>query len=221
MAEISNKTLAALLVLTIVVSLGGTVISLGKLKGLGTGVTGFDVLTSTGNISAYVSTNAAINFTTNATDFGTGTVHDSCNACNMYTNNGGTGYTDSVCCVSFSGANNGLVVENVGNRNVTLDFQFNKNAASFIGGTNPLFRINVSEGESGSCDNSSGGPGSGLAATWNNTYANVPTSQLEVCDKFRPDNSTDKLVVNINITIPDNSQTGPLDAVVTATATAI
>ena len=221
MADISNKTLAVLLILTIAVSLGGTVISLGKLRGLGTGVTGFDVLNAYGNISVYVESQAAINFTTNATNFGTGTVHESCTSCTMNTSWTGGASNQATCCVGFSGADDGLVLENTGNRNVTVDLQSNKNAAQFIGGTNPLFKINVTEGESGSCDNTTSGPGSGLGATFNNTWANVPTADTEVCDRFNIQSSRDMLNISISVTIPENSQTGSLQATITATATAI
>ncbi|MFO8015684.1 MAG: LamG-like jellyroll fold domain-containing protein [Candidatus Woesearchaeota archaeon] len=127
--------------------------------------------------------------------------------------------TDSPrCCNSFIVPGTGLRIENVGNRNATLQLNSNKNAADFIGGTNPQFQLNTTETEAGSCDNSTG-PNSGLTPTWNNTFAPIPTNNEQICSIFHPEGSSDELELHIKLRIPDNSKTGSLNTTITTTAT--
>ncbi|MBU0535656.1 MAG: hypothetical protein KKE20_01725 [Nanoarchaeota archaeon] len=222
MSEISNKTLAILLVAAIVVSLGGTMISLGKISGLRMmSVTGF-AESELANVSVRITTQASINWTTNSTDFGSGYVVSGCTHCHMNTSTSGIGSEDATCCsAGLTGPDSYLVLENNGNQNVSLTFDFDKDAAAFIGGTNPVFQINISEGEPTSCVDVSGAPGSGLVATWNNTFANVPTATDSVCGIFQPEQGHDQLNVTVAISIPENAIKGSLSSVVTATATGI
>ncbi|MBD3313204.1 hypothetical protein GF345_02060 [Candidatus Woesearchaeota archaeon] len=227
MAEISNKTLAVLLVLTLVVSLGGTMISLSRLSSI-TSITG--LATETANVSVYVDTEAAINFTTNATNFGSGYVHPDCTFCNMYTKtNQHANFTDTDCCVGTPGLHDPatpLVLENSGNVNVSVTFDFSDNATDgdnggLLGGTDPLFQIYVYESEEYACVNATGLPGTGINSTWNNTFATVPTGDELVCNIFQPEQDQDELNISINITVPEDSKKGSLYSILTATATEV
>mgnify|MGYP006305416683 CR=1 FL=1 len=214
--DISNRALAILLVATIVVSLGGTMLSLSRLESAGIGgLTGHATDTNEGSVEATVTSTTAINFTTTTVSFGTGTVDPSCNNCTMST----PSVSDATCCNSLAAPASGLVIENVGNENVTLDLNFSEDAAGYIGGTSPLFQMNVTEGEAGSCNNATGGAGSGLVSTWNHTWGNVPTTESEVCNIFQPGYSNDQLKIDVKVRIPDNSKTGLRNATVTAKAT--
>ncbi|MCX8147591.1 MAG: hypothetical protein N3D84_03940 [Candidatus Woesearchaeota archaeon] len=215
-SDVSNKTVVVLLVLAILISIAGTFYSVSKLKAVSSGITGADILTQEGNVQATITSVTAINFTVNSVSFGTGTVAAICNNCTMHT----PSVIDSTCCVGFTSPASGLVLENIGNKNASINLNFSNNAASFIGGTNPLFQLNVTEGEEGSCTNSSA-PGSALAETWKNTFADVPTDNSEVCGNMHPDQGFDKLVFDIKVRIPDNSLTGLRNTTVTATATTI
>ncbi len=218
MREISNKTLAILLIATIAVSLGGTLLSLGKLQKIQLAtITGYDTLTQEGSVEATVTSNTAINFTTNTVSFGTGTVTSGCNNCTMHT----PSVTDSTCCSGFTAPASGLVLENVGNRNASINLNFSQDAASFIGGSSPLLQMNLTEGEAGSCINASGTETSGINVTWNHTFADVKTDDPQICEIFRPGLANDELSIDIKVKIPDNSETGLRNATVTATASTV
>ena len=77
MAEVSNRVLAALLIVAIVVSLGGTMVSLNRIRMLSfVPVTGFDT-TDTGEVGVNITAQAAMEFTKAGIDFGTGWVNSS------------------------------------------------------------------------------------------------------------------------------------------------
>ncbi|MCX6706860.1 MAG: hypothetical protein NT001_01825 [Candidatus Woesearchaeota archaeon] len=222
----SNNTLAILLLLVVAISLGGTLVSLNRLKGLeaASPVTGMALYTATAGVNITITSTTAINFTTNYVNFGTGTVNGTCGYCNMYTNNHSVANFSS-CCNGFANtasASSGFILENIGNMNVSIGMNSTNNAVTFIGGTTspgPQFRMKVTENETYSCANVTYGPASGLNATWNNTFGDVPTTETEICARLRPDASMDELRIDINMTIPDNSMTGLRTDTLSATAT--
>jgi hypothetical protein len=223
--ELSNKALALLLVVAVVVSLGGTMVSMSRLNKLESAesITGYSLYTTVGGVNVTITSTTAINFTTNYVNFGTGIVNGSCGFCNMYTISSGTGVLGP-CCQDFTAPSSGLILENIGNVNVSLEMNSSMSALDFIGGSGtpgPQFRMNVSEKEAYSCANLTYAPGSGLNETWNNTFAEVPTSNSRVCQRFRPDIASDELRIDINITVPDNSYTGLRTAVLSATASTL
>ena len=77
--EISNKTLAFLLVVAIAISLGGTFVSMNRLNTLMNlpGVTGFATANSTGTANVTITASASIRFAVNNLDFGIGAVNSS------------------------------------------------------------------------------------------------------------------------------------------------
>ena len=214
MSQVSNKTLAAILVATMILSIGGTLASLNRLKSIDqAGITGM-AATEYAGVNVTVTSTSSINFTVNNVNFGTGTVGSGCSFCILNT----SGVTDG-CCVSFTPPTpTGLVVQNIGNKNLTLNFSFDMTAATYIGGTGPLFQINVTENETNSClNNSNIGPGTALNTTWNNTFGNVLAANMQICTNFRPEAANDELRVNVRLKIPDNSITGARNATLTAT----
>ncbi|MCX6706861.1 MAG: hypothetical protein NT001_01830 [Candidatus Woesearchaeota archaeon] len=174
--ELSNKSLALLLIAALVVSLGGTLVSLNRLKSLeaASPATGMVTLYSaTAGVNVTITSTTAINFTTNYINFGTGNVNGTCGYCNMYSNYtlDSTGSISS-CCQGFSGATTGLVIENIGNTNVSIGMNSTNNAVTFIGGTTspgPQFRMKVTEKEARACWNGTAGganDGGGLMRQW-------------------------------------------------------
>lgn len=141
--EDSSRVLALLLVATIIVSLGGTIVSLnkiGELQFAGIGITG-RVLG--GTVQLNLSANAEITFTQTAIDFGTGWVNGSYNNCTMHTNST-SGYNDTASCLGewTTGAGSidyrdGFWIENIGSTNLTVTLNSSANATSFIGGSSP------------------------------------------------------------------------------------
>lgn len=223
MKDISNKTLAILLVVTIVVSLGGTFISLGIIssmsRGGGPSFTGFAV---SPNATAQVTLESfsSIKFSQSSINFGTGSVNSTTgiNNCSLTTVDG-PGWENSAACAAFSPVTNGFTIENDGNANLTVELISNQSAAQFIGST-ALFLWNVTLNESNSCVNITGARASvypntsdaclGVEAggACGSIFESVSTSYKTICPSLLYDNAKDSLNVDINITIPYDAPTG-------------
>lgn len=168
MKEVSNRSLAILLVFAILISIGGTLTSLNKLASMGYkskgDFTGFAINTNeNASVSLTVAAITAINFTTETIDWGSGAVDPGFDYCNI-TSQGANGSSvtgdyalaGNHCDIdSFNVVTGGLILENIGNKNVTLNMSCGKTAATFLGGTGPLYMWNVSTlgVESTSCMN--------------------------------------------------------------------
>jgi hypothetical protein len=135
MAEISNKTMALLILGAIIISLGGTYISLAKLNNFGI-ITGKAPVT-TGTISLNIQEQVLINVTTTAMAFGNVYVNET--SCSLNSQEGG----DGTCPAATDGtsANGGLVVENIGNSGVNISMNPGKNGSEFLGGTDSIYQV--------------------------------------------------------------------------------
>ena len=102
-----------------------------------------------------------------------------------------------------------FVVENDGTVNVTVNFTADKNAAQFIGGTNPEFQIKGIVNESGACPS--------LVTT----YTEISGSK-NICPllKFGPQDS-DAFWVSTRLVIPSNIYSGERTATITFTGRAV
>src|SRR3989338_4497832 len=131
--EISNKALAILLVLAIVVSIGGAVINIAKMSEFSgiiptiKGITGMGT-TGTVNVSLQATTN--LNVTQTFTDFGVGYV--TTNTFGARVNSTGNKTNWTVIGV-FNPLN--LQLENIGNVNLSVSVSADKSAANYLGGT--------------------------------------------------------------------------------------
>ncbi len=212
MEEISNKTIAALLVVAMVLSLSGTFFSLNKLNMLQKGVTGYataynDNATATLSLASVTS----ITYTTNAVDWGTGSV-DTSNGfteCNL-TTSGLAAYSG---CLNFNAQPAPLVLENDGTVNVKVNITANETPSSWIGGTNPGFYFVGSDNEAGSCD----------ATTGNlvTTETALSTTEVTLCANLSYDNANDALNLDLKAQVPYDAPTGSKIVKVTAYAEAI
>jgi len=210
--ELSKKTAALIIIIALCFSIGGMLLSLNKLNSI-EGITG-RASTEYAGVNVTITSTASINFTVNNVNFGTGTVSSGCSFCMLNT----SGVTDA-CCVGFTTPTpTGLVVQNIGNKNVSLNFSFDMNAVTYIGGTGPLFQINVTENETNSCFNNSNAAKSAINSTYNGTFGDVLAANMQICSNFRPEAANDELRINIRLKIPDNSITGARNATLTATA---
>ncbi len=167
---------------------------------------------SNGTVNISVVTNTAINFTSATISWGSGQVTNSSSVAILDTAPG------TVTNGSWVSIASGFVIENIGNINVTLDIQAAKNATDFLGGANPLYRYNVTEIESGSCLNASGGSGALQLTSY--LDMNTTTPGTRVCGRFQYLDSFDSVSVDIHLRIPSDSLTGSLSDTMTATAAA-
>ncbi|HLD18844.1 MAG TPA: hypothetical protein VJB90_02440 [Candidatus Nanoarchaeia archaeon] len=132
MADISNKTLALLMVAAIVVSLGGLFISLDRLGSFQNSITGFAASNVTGRANVTIENVAGITISDNIINFGTcnlptsGTVNVSSNE----SNTGGT-CTDGTGDVDWFPDN--LSIRNDGNTNLNITIRTDSNVSKFLG----------------------------------------------------------------------------------------
>ena len=236
MNNVSNKTILALLVATIVISLGGTYyISMSavndRLGSLGfapvTPITGFALIpnaTATVTVELF----SSIKFTDSSVAFGSGNVNTTggftkCALSTVYTPRG---------CASFNDVTDGFTIENDGNSNLSVELRSNATAAQFIGGSSPLFLWNVTVNEAGSCVNTSGARtaispntsadclGGGASGTCGADFESVSTSNKNICPSLLFADSSDTLDIDINITMSEDAPEGAKLAgfIVTGTA---
>ncbi len=134
MAGISNKTLLVLALVAIIISLGGTWLSLSKLQLSGlTGRSPTPVTSGTAQLN--IQAQAIVNVTQPTINWGNVAVSQGNETCII---NSETGTSDR--CSTCSGtpctvANSGFTYHNIGNVCINVSVAAGKSAASFIGGT--------------------------------------------------------------------------------------
>lgn len=172
------------------------------------GISGY--ATSTGEANLTVEADATFTFTTSQINWGSGRVNSGqqyATLTTFETNN----VTNGNWTLQTSG---GLRLQNNGNTNLTLNLSGTKTAAQLIGGTGPTYRWNVSNVESGSCRNSTGG----TANLPLDVFYNVNTTTSLFCSFFQFENDQDSIRIDFNLTIPSDSFTGSLGDTITAVA---
>jgi hypothetical protein len=211
----SGNVLLTIAVIAALVSLIGAGMTYNYMSAFRTKMTGF--ATSTGWVNLTVEESVAINFTRNTIDWGSGMVTTGQTYALLDTSNQSAA---NVTNGNWTGNHNGLVIENIGNKNVSLQLKAASDNTTMIGGT-------------------SGGAGSLLqwkfsdndtttSCTWgdsgaqNNTWRNVNTSGNgnTVCDKFYFEDGRDQIKIDIFVKIPSDSIVGARGNTITATFSA-
>jgi len=201
--ELSNKSLALLLVAAIVISLGGTLISLNKLSQQGlTGLAaGTVVLNVSENMSCTISSN--VSFGTSAGQILT--------IVNLSTNGSNSnGFND---CTS-NDACRGMMINNTGNVNVNVTFKSDVNGTTLLGGpgASPAsFNYSVANGS----NNGALLPGcnSGLKTAWGYVNETITT----ICTNLTATSTNKVMTIEYNATIDANTPTGLKTATITIT----
>jgi hypothetical protein len=205
--EFSNKTLAWLVVATIVVSLAGTIISLNKLNE--SGVTGFASNNKTGNATVNINSQTTLNFAVSGLNFGTGQINTSLpngQYCNMSSNQtSGTTINWAGGCSGFNNvvpANGWLQLENAGTTIMNVTLNFSANAANFIGGSlSPSFKFSVSNNESNSCTGINTSL-SNWVEVWNWTQGLATICTGTPAQGLQPGDAGDSISIGIFVGIP-------------------
>lgn len=222
MAEVSNKTLATLLIAAIVISLGGTLISLNKLGkvqvGIMAGVTGRATDTGTVNVTIIEDLTIDVNDTNHGIDFGSGIVNDP----NTYEDldsrewNGTTGnHTGNG---NWSETDDGILIENQGTVDLNITVQSGKLAAGYlcdVGGgcseATALYNFTCTDQASGGSDQpeaSSCQSEETLASTViSNSTAKVCCGQLDVSD------SSNLVRFDVQLRVPGDASGAKTDTV--------
>ncbi|MFA4960124.1 MAG: hypothetical protein WC548_00495 [Candidatus Pacearchaeota archaeon] len=170
---------------------------------IGFKITGF-ASQSNATVNVTVSELEQINFTTNSVNFGTGAVSSGYPGANLTTEGEVTGGT-------WGAVSTPLVLQNIGNVNVSLNLTSNMNATTFIGsGADFEVKITDTSGHTGACT---------IANGFNN-YKDITTTTQMVCSvlKFGAVRSID---VDVKLYIPSTSSQGTKSAIITATGTAV
>ncbi|MBI4150512.1 hypothetical protein HY492_00120 [Candidatus Woesearchaeota archaeon] len=239
--DISNKSLATLLIVALVVSIGGTWLVIDRAPGI-LQITGAPS-TDTGTATVTIESTASVRFAVNAINFGTGKVNTTGGNTICILDSNGT--NSSTQCINFTQQNGNLTLENDGSTNVTVQLVSNVAAAAFFGGTASLaqFRYAVQDNESMSCRNGTGGgsmaissdaagnctAGGAAGGTLSNctfspqgwTDVNVTAPGSTICQKLLYNNTDDSIGIEVNLTIPFDAPAGTKTATFTATATTV
>ena len=203
----SNKLLVSLAILAVVFSLANFMIvfmKVGELRRM----TGF--ATSYGQVNLTVATEANINISRDSINWGSGVFNDTVNQKNA------TLYTGQETSV-VEGGNwsapavvGGVIIQNLGNINVSLDVAATKNATDFYGsggsdpGGVPLYQYNFTAKDAGACN---GGTGIPLGS-----YGDVNSSTNNICAQMGslsiPPN-TYQVYMDLYLAVPaDTNNTG-------------
>lgn len=207
----TDNVLLIVAVIAVVVSIVGAGMTYNYINAFRNKMTG---LATSGWVNLTVEESAALNFTTNSINWGSGRVtNGQTNATLDTTNQSAANVTNG----NWTGNNVGLVIENIGNKNVTLDLKSSKDNATFIGGTaglGPLFRWKISDNDTTtSCTFSEDG-------TTNNTWFDVNTTEsagTRICDYFYFESTRDQLRIDFFVRIPSDSDTGARGSTILAT----
>jgi len=177
---------------------------------------------ASGETNLTVETRAEVNFSTRAISWGSGRVSQDTSAASLTTSNH-SGIANVTGGNWSLGATGGMRVENIGNVNVSLNLTISYNSTTWINGTNPVTEWNLTNLEANSCQNNAG---SGASGHMNVFYdANTTPASAWIggigCAIFNFASTKDTIRLDFNITIPENSVTGTLGNIVTATVTAL
>ncbi len=213
MEDISNRTLATLLIAAIVISLGGTVISLNRLSRITTPaqqITGM-AQTSGGQVNLTVQSSLSIVLTANSIDFGTGWINGSNPACvgatggaNLSTE--GTGSNTNSCWINDSGiigqapnpVFNDFIIENDGTINATVMLSGQTNITT-LGNRAPDYTRYAWKLDSTTLSNCHRTP----AAGWYEFASNST-----ICQNLPWEDANDHLVVDVWVRFPANQTAG-------------
>ena len=199
-----NNLVLVIAVLAVLVALANAVIVFQKVDDIQR-IVGYATETGTANLT--IQSNLDINFSDNIIDWGSGThVSDVDNA--TLVSNG------TVSQGNWSIEDSGLMLENIGNTNASIELSTGKDADGFIGGDDaggPVYEWRISENETGTCSGT-------LSDT---SFTAVSTSPKTVCTNMGSSSDVNELIVDIKVVIPIDAPKEPKGDVITATATSV
>jgi len=202
-----NNTLLTLAVIAVAVSIVAAGFTYFSIINLSSKISG--LASSTGEANLTIEEVAAINFTVNSVEWGSGRVDigfTSASLTSFETNN----VTNGNWTLLTSG---GLRLENIGGVNVSVNLSSSVNAATFIGGTSPIFEWNITNSEANSCLDAAGTSPAPLLDVFRTVNT---TADALFCPVFQFGSANDEIRIDFNLTIPDDSSTGFRSATITA-----
>ena len=162
---------------------------------------------TTGTANLSIQSNVDINFSDNIIDWGSGTHNSDVDNATLVSNG-------TVSQGNWSIEDSGLMLENIGNTNASIELSTGKDADGFIGGDDaggPVYEWRISENETGTCSGT-------LSDT---SFTAVSTSPKTVCTNMGSSSDVNELIVDIKVVIPIDAPKEPKGDVITATATSV
>ena len=216
MEEVSNRTIAALLVVAMVVSLSGTFFSLSKLNMLQGGITGYAAHEQDAIAQLEIQDVTSIVFDVATVNWGSGSVNTSdFDTCNLSTR--GISPTYPGCSVSTFNEDLGpLVLRNNGNQNVSVTLAANETPDSWISGgadlgpNVPAFQFQGAENKTGAC----------AGGSLTDSLTDLSTGAELLCDQLDFSNVADALNIELFVVVPYDADIGAKSVTITAEATA-
>ena len=193
--EISNNFLGLLVIVAIVVAIAGFMLP-AKITGHAGNI---------GTLAGTIETTTAINFTNDTINFGTISVPGLNPSCEVDTESNSN-------CSGDTAPANGFIVENTGNRDVSLQLATTKTAATLLGGTVPSYKWKISNStEANSCKGAL------------NEYVNVNLTApgTVICTNFTAYSTRDVVDIDVLLVVPSDASPGAKTDTFTATATAL
>ena len=193
--EISNNFLGLLVIVAIVVAIAGFMLP-AKITGHAGNI---------GTLAGTIETTTAINFTNDTINFGTISVPGLNPSCEVDTESNSN-------CSGDTAPANGFIVENTGNRDVSLQLATTNTAATLLGGTVPSYKWKISNStEANSCKGAL------------NEYVNVNLTApgTVICTNFTAYSTRDVVDIDVLLVVPSDASPGAKTDTFTATATAL
>lgn len=214
MDEISNKSLAIMVVAAILITIGSTALILRS--GGPVAITGLYGSTQTGTAQFNITGVVSITIRDQLVDFGAGAVRADLTSCTIQTE------TDAHTCGSWANytANEpGFTIENDGNVNANISVSAAAAASSWIGGTSPSFKGQtdsaVESGASAEVDSEDGCTGASGAFA---SFAEITVSDQVMCDVLAFGDSADGVELDVQATVPEDASVGQKSTTLTFTA---
>lgn len=218
MTDISNRTLALLVGVAIIISVAGILVAQrGTLH-----VTGMAQYSPEANLTIQKFVEITV---TDNIEFGEGAVYAADSYADLYSHNatvcgvggcadvsGGTAGSDGGNW-TFTTADGVIFVENSGNVNVNLSVTSSDTAATMIGGTSPapLLQLWAREHESGSCEDA-------VDPAVLGSFTEVTGSEQLICDNFSTVNTKDEVNITAYARVPADAAPGLKTTTLTITA---
>ena len=187
--DMSNKSLALLLVAAIVISLGGTMIVLNQISDYR--ITG--LATSMGNVTLEVSSSAACRVTSNVS-FGAASAPTQQINISTMIDNSGEGFND---CTSNS-ACYGMQVNNTGNVDLNISLTSDANATDLLG-----YTVNDTMWFTHACINGTAATGvsDGCITGLDTVWAEVNKTEHLICNNLTWDPGYEAFTIEYNVTL--------------------
>jgi hypothetical protein len=153
-----------------------------------------------GTMNVTISGTEDVILTDASTDLGSGYVNASFASATLYSVN--STHTNWV----GAGATDPMTLENNGTRQANVTMQSDKDAASFIGGTNPAQKFTGTVKEVGSCTGTLAG------------YTTLDTTEVNLCSQLGYIDTNDTIDINYQLVIPVDAPQAAKGEVITCTA---